>query len=169
MASNIILITNDAKCLPRSLILIHKIVSYTGLSNDTIYNGNNTSHLLMIFCKLYVTVFFKLTEKAQESKLPHIKLVNMFKRCLQPALFFLVVLRVQKEKPNQTPNSTSFSCLQGFSIDSSPNMLKDGLISVITVLQEVLLTLRNKSKEQSKEALAHWYATRKGSSQQELR
>lgn len=72
IASKIILITNDAEDLPRSLILIHKIVSCTGLSNDTIYNGNNTSQLLTIFCKFYITVFHKLTQKAQESEL-HMK------------------------------------------------------------------------------------------------
>lgn len=79
MASKIILITNDAEYLPRSLILIHKIVSCTGLSNDTIYNGNNTSQLLTIFCKFYIRLFFKLTQKAQESKL-QTKLVSKSKR-----------------------------------------------------------------------------------------
>lgn len=72
MASKIILITNDAEYLPRSLILIHKIVSCTGLSNDTTYNGNNTSQLLTIFCKFYIRVFHKLTQKLKKvSSIPN--------------------------------------------------------------------------------------------------
>lgn len=95
MASKRILITNDTEYLPRSLIPINKIVSYAALNNDTVYNGNNTSHLLMIFCKFYMRVFFKLTQKAEESKLPYMKLVRRFKWCLKPAPVFLAVLTVQ--------------------------------------------------------------------------
>lgn len=52
----------------------------------------------------------------------------------------------------QTPNSTSFSCSHGFSVDSNPNIPVDGLIPAITVLQGVLLSLMSKSKEQSKDS-----------------
>jgi len=61
-------------------------------------------------------------------------LVNRFKRCLKPAPFFLVVLTAQKEKTKQIPNSTSSSCLRGFSIYSRSNIPKDGLMGSLREL-----------------------------------
>lgn len=149
MAFKIILITNDTEYLPRSLILIHKIVSYTGLSNATIYNGKNTSHLLTIF---------SASQKAQKIKLAPIELVNGFKQCLKPARLSSNSTKGKTKTGAQTrqafhvykgfqqifsrffpkspaPFSVDFS---GFSIDSRPRLPKGGLTPAITAPQGIL-------------------------------